>query len=42
MTPMQINYDPAWLVHRHGAPDCPAAGNVRKALAAVAEATVGR
>lgn len=42
MTPMHTNYHPAWLVHRHGAPDCPAAGNVRKALAAVAEATVGR
>jgi len=34
--------DPAWLVHRHGAPECPAAENVRKALAAIAEATVGR
>ncbi|WP_372827019.1 DUF302 domain-containing protein [Polaromonas sp.] len=34
--------DPVWLVHRHGVSDCPAAGNVRKALAAVAEATVGR
>lgn len=34
--------DPAWLVHRHGAPDCPAAENVRKALAAIAEATVAR
>lgn len=34
--------DPAWLVHRHGAPACPAADNVRKALAAIAEATVTR
>jgi hypothetical protein len=42
MSPLHINYDPAWLVHRHGVSDCPAAGNVRKALAAVAEVTVGR
>lgn len=34
--------DPAWLVHRHGVPECPAAENVRKALAAIAEATVAR
>jgi uncharacterized protein (DUF302 family) len=34
--------DPAWLVHRHGGSDCPAAENVRKALAAIAEATVAR
>jgi uncharacterized protein (DUF302 family) len=34
--------DPAWIVHRHGGGDCPAAENVRKALAAIAEATVAR
>ena len=34
--------DPAWLVHRHGVGDCPAAGNVSKALAAIAEATVAK
>lgn len=34
--------DPAWLVHRHGVSECPAAENVRKALAAIAEATVAR
>ncbi len=34
--------DPRWLVHRHGVADCPAAENVRKALAAIAEATVAR
>lgn len=33
---------PGWLVRRHGAPDCPAADNVAKALAAIAEATVAR
>ena len=32
--------DPMWLVRRHGGADCPAAENVRKALAAIAEATV--
>jgi len=31
---------PAWLVRRHGAPDCPAAANVAQALAAIAAATV--
>ena len=34
--------DPMWLVRRHGGGDCPAAENVRKALAAIAEATVAR
>lgn len=34
--------DPAWLIHRHGVPECPAADNVRKALAAIAEAAVAR
>lgn len=34
--------DPAWIVHRHGGGDCPAAENVRKALAAIAEATVAK
>lgn len=34
--------DPAWIVYRHGGGDCPAAENVRKALAAIAEATVAK
>jgi uncharacterized protein (DUF302 family) len=34
--------DPVWMVRRHGGGDCPAADNVRKALAAIAEATVAR
>ena len=34
--------DPVWLVRRHGGGDCPAAENVRKALAAIAEATVAK
>jgi uncharacterized protein (DUF302 family) len=34
--------DPVWLVRRHGGGDCPAAENVRKALAGIAEATVKR
>lgn len=34
--------DPAWIVHRHGGGDCPAAENVRKALAAIADATVAK
>ena len=34
--------DPAWLVSRHGGGDCPAAENVRKALAAITEATVAK
>lgn len=34
--------DPGWLVHRHGVVECAAAENVRKALAAIAEATVAR
>ena len=34
--------DPGWIVHRHGGGDCPAAENVRKALAAMAEATVAK
>lgn len=32
--------DPGWLVRRHGAPDCPAAGRVATALAAIAAAAV--
>lgn len=34
--------DPAWLLHRHGVPECPAAENVRKALPAMADARVAR
>ena len=34
--------DPAWIVSRHGGGECPAAENVRKALAAIAEATVAK
>lgn len=34
--------DPGWIVHRHGGAECPAAENVRKALAAIAEATVAK
>jgi len=34
--------DPVWLVRRHGGGDCPAAENVRKALDAIASATVAR
>jgi uncharacterized protein (DUF302 family) len=34
--------DPAWIVHRHGGGDCPATENVRKALAAIADATVAK
>ena len=38
-----ISYnDPVWLALRHGAPACPAAENLRRALAGVAEATVAR
>lgn len=32
--------DPVWIVRRHGGGDCPAAESVRKALAAIAAATV--
>lgn len=32
--------DPVWLVQRHGGGECPAAANVRQALAAIAAATV--
>lgn len=32
--------DPAWIVARHGAPDCPAVAPVAKALAGLAAATV--
>ena len=32
--------DPLWLVRRHGAPDCAAAANVRKALDGIAQAVV--
>lgn len=34
--------DPAWLVQRHGVPDCPAAMAISKALASLSEATVAR
>ncbi len=34
--------DPKWLIHRHGARDCPAAEQAGKALAAIAEATVAK
>ena len=34
--------DPVWIVRRHGGGDCPAAENVRKALAAIAEATMAK
>jgi uncharacterized protein (DUF302 family) len=34
--------DPVWTVQRHGAGECPAAENVRKALAAIAGATVAK
>jgi len=34
--------DPVWMVRRHGGGDCPAADNVRKALAAIAQATIER
>ncbi len=34
--------DPAYLARRHGVDDCPAAENLRKTLAGLAEATVGR
>ena len=38
-----ISYnDPVRLAQRHGAPACPAAENLRKALAGIAEATVAR
>ena len=34
--------DPAWLAQRHAVASCPAAENLRKALAGIAEATVAR
>ena len=34
--------DPVWMLQRHGAGACPAAENVRKALASIAAATVAR
>jgi len=34
--------DPAFLAKRHGAPQCPAVGGLTKALAGLAEATIGR
>jgi uncharacterized protein (DUF302 family) len=34
--------DPAYLAKRHGAPQCPVAGRLQKALAGIAEATVAR
>ena len=38
-----ISYnDPVWLAQRHGAANCSAAENLRKALAGIAEAVVAR
>lgn len=38
-----ISYnDPVWLAQRHGVPACPAAENLRKALAGIADAVVAR
>ncbi len=34
--------DPAFLANRHGAAQCPAVGNLSKALSGLAEATVAR
>jgi uncharacterized protein (DUF302 family) len=34
--------DPKWLIHRHGAGDCPPAEQVGKALAAIAAGTVAK
>ena len=34
--------DPAFLARRHGAPDCPAAANLSKALAGLAQASTAR
>ena len=34
--------DPAFLANRHGATQCPAVGNLSKALSGLAEATVAR
>jgi uncharacterized protein (DUF302 family) len=34
--------DPAWLVKRHGGGECPAAANVARALAGIAQAVVAR
>lgn len=34
--------DPAFLAKRHEVPQCPVAGNLQKALAGIAEATVAR
>ncbi len=34
--------DPKWLVHRHGAPDCPPAEQVGKVLAAIAAAALAK
>ena len=34
--------DPVYLARRHGVSECPVAENLRKALAGLAEATVGR
>ena len=34
--------DPVWMVRRQGGGDCPAAENVRKALAAITAATVAK
>jgi len=34
--------DPQWVVHRHGARDCPPAAQVGPALAGIAAATVAK
>jgi uncharacterized protein (DUF302 family) len=34
--------DPAWIAKRHGAPKCAAANNLKKALAAFAEAAAAK
>jgi uncharacterized protein (DUF302 family) len=34
--------DPAYLARRHGAPDCPAAANLSKALAGLAQSSTAR
>ncbi|MEO8346653.1 MAG: DUF302 domain-containing protein [Betaproteobacteria bacterium] len=34
--------DPSYLAERHGAPQCPVAGNMKQALTAIAQATVAK
>ena len=34
--------DPAWIANRHGVKDCPAVGNLSKALAGIAAAAVAK